>query len=160
VAAGALGWGCGGEAQRFVCASVDLCATVPIEQLNTTCGAGATSAAPDGTTVESYVLDSCIYRNAANADVLSIDRSCFEFAANAAIVYDTTHGDTSSVSAREEIGGLGDRAFVRVNDQAMTSQLVVQSRNLFIDLTSFDVTDAVAAKACMTQLASDVLAAQ
>ena len=108
VAIGALG--CGGDAPlTFLCARVDPCATVPIERVNATCGTGATSAAPDGTTLGGNTIDDCTYRSDSNVESLFIYRGCFELKSSAAIVYRGAHDDTSSASfVREEIDGLGD----------------------------------------------------
>ena len=142
------------------CELAELCTQVTVERVTATCGTSATTAIFDRFADGSNTLDTCSYTGP-TGEAFWIMRGCFQLSSSAAIVYSGAHDDTSSPDyVREDVAGLGDRAFFRHSAEMMRAQLLVLAGNLFVDVSNSELSDTTTAKSCMMTIANDVLAAQ
>ena len=92
--------------------------------------------------------------------VFEIDRICATVAGDAEILYGAEHQEPLTLDfVREEIGGLGDAAFINTSAQTMRAQLFLRRANTNINLQDYEAADAASVKACLTTLAADLLVA-
>jgi hypothetical protein len=151
-----------GGADGGSCAFADSCVQVPLARVAAACGTIADATRYDLTPAPVANSDICSYTAndmGTNVLVFEIDRACFADAATARLYFDTSHDQPLIAdTTMDEVSGLGDAAFFRFSAQGMRAQLNVLYGNRLAAVVNGEVTDGVAAKACMTALARDVLA--
>jgi len=155
------GGGGGGAGEITICAELgNLCAQVSVARVVNTCGTSTASMNYSSAFGVSDSLDNCSYGGSAGMMSFNIHRACEASASDGRAYYEVEHTTALPFEfVREEVGGLGDSAFMRTSTDPALAALYVLRGNLVVSLEDYEPPAGTSAKPCLTTLAGYVLAA-
>jgi hypothetical protein len=166
--------GAGGGEGGGACKNVDICALIPMAEINRSLAGSATNANPEtlGDDPSGQAMDECSYLGAKPTTTVVLRRHCYPEATLATSTYEGSRQDSlPKEGTRTEVTGLGDRAFyeikptvadISLGENVTAVRLIVLKGNVYVTLTDAPVPAAQAAKvkAGLTAFASTILGAK